>query len=71
MTADELKHYEVIQRRIDHLANRIASNPGRDLSYDKREMSALRWAIRVIDQGERVCQELSHVPVATLSSTRV
>ena len=38
---DRLK---VLERRADHLAKRIAESP-LDLTYDKAELIALRWAI--------------------------
>ena len=46
--------YEKIDRlrkRADHLAQRIleAKAAGRDLSYDRSELSALLWAIEIIE----------------------
>ena len=33
-----------LNRRANHLQERVDADPG--LSYDQRELSALRWAIR-------------------------
>ena len=33
-----------LERRADHLAKRIAAAIPKDLSYDKQELGALRWA---------------------------
>jgi len=46
--------YEKIDRlrkRADHLAQRIleAKAAGRDLSYDRSELSALLWAVGIIE----------------------
>ena len=40
-------HLATLQKRADHLANRIA-NDQRDLAWDKAELAALRWAIPVL-----------------------
>lgn len=40
---------KVLERRADHLAKRIAESP-LDLTYDKAELSALRWAIRELEE---------------------
>lgn len=44
----ESDHMRVLLRRADHLANRIANSPGRDLTFDKRELSALLWALDLV-----------------------
>jgi uncharacterized coiled-coil DUF342 family protein len=40
-----------LRKRADHLAARIlqAKAAGRDLSYDRSELSALLWAIEIIE----------------------
>ena len=35
-----------LTRRANHLRDRIAKMPERDLSWDKSELSALDWVIR-------------------------
>ena len=40
---------QVLGKRVDHLAQRIA-NSHRDLSFDKAELSALRYAIDVMEE---------------------
>lgn len=37
-------HLKMLQRRMDHLARRVA-NSARDLDWDRKEMAALKWAI--------------------------
>jgi hypothetical protein len=41
----------MMRRRAAHLEQRIAENPHRNLSYDKAEASALRWAIGELEQN--------------------
>lgn len=41
----------VLERRAAHLAARIARDP-RDLSYDKRELAALNWAVGALRRSE-------------------
>ncbi len=36
------EHREIIQRRIDHLTDRIHNYKGKSSSYDRHELSALR-----------------------------
>ena len=36
--------FKALERRADHLAKRIAASDI-DLSYDKQELAALRWAL--------------------------
>lgn len=43
--ARERDHIRTLLRRADHLAKRIANSQGRDLSFDKRELAALLWAL--------------------------
>jgi hypothetical protein len=39
------RHLSALMRRAKFLAERISANEGRDLSYDKAELSALNDAI--------------------------
>lgn len=45
------KAIEVLERRLQHLTERIkkAKVKGKDLSFDKREVSALKKAIRIME----------------------
>lgn len=38
---------QTLTRRMNHLRARIANNSNRDLSYDKAELAALEWALRI------------------------
>ena len=40
---------KTLTRRADHLAKRIAESP-LDLTYDKAELAALRWAIQELEE---------------------
>jgi hypothetical protein len=41
-----------LRRRRDHLATRVANyEPGGNPSRDKHELSALNWAIRIIENA--------------------
>lgn len=48
LTRKEQRHLDVLARRADHLAARIAGTERRDLSYDREELAALRWAIALL-----------------------
>ncbi|WP_422097521.1 hypothetical protein [Variovorax sp.] len=39
----------MLRRRAEHLQRRIDANPGKRLSYDVAELSALQWAIGELD----------------------
>lgn len=39
----------MLRRRAEHLRRRIDANPGKHLSYDVAELSALRWALALLD----------------------
>ena len=45
-----------LQKRADHLRGRVAAAEadGRDLTFDKAELSALLWAIPLLRSGEAV-----------------
>jgi len=44
-------YLQALERRSDFLAERVANNHnGKDLSYDKRELAALNWAIDFIQK---------------------
>lgn len=47
MTKTELRHVETLVKRLEHLHDRVR-NSTRDLSYDKREIGALRWCLSVL-----------------------
>lgn len=49
-TARNARRLEVLKRRVRHLDDRIELNEGQDLSYDKAEASALRWAIDILER---------------------
>lgn len=49
MTAKEHKRLDYLKRRMTWLESRIAKNSNVDLSYDKEEVSALKWAISFIE----------------------
>ena len=53
LTQKSLDRLAVLSKRADFLAKRIAEAEGRkDLSYDKAECCALRWAIAEITGKE-------------------
>ena len=47
---DERRKIEVLEKRRDHLAERIASNPYKNLSYDKAELGALNWVLNELKE---------------------
>ena len=47
MTKSERRHVETLIKRLEHLQDRV-HNSTRDLSYDKREIGALRWCLSVL-----------------------
>jgi hypothetical protein len=44
----DIDRLNVLKRRVKILEERINTDP-RDLSYDKAEASALRWAIEIVE----------------------
>ena len=44
-----------LRKRADYLAQRIlqAKADGRDLSYDRSELSALLWAVGILERSNR------------------
>lgn len=63
MTKKQRKILEQLQRRRDHLANRIRDYRGSNDSYDRAECSALGYAIRIIEAAhqEGVLEDLEQV----------
>ncbi len=47
LNQQERRHVGCLERRAHHLALRIQVSP-RELSYDKAELAALRWAIKTL-----------------------
>lgn len=58
------RHIRALQRRELWLRERVAGSAGADLSYDRAEASALRWALRIISSAERdgIIAELEEMP---------
>ena len=53
MNIKERKRVEALERRRDFLAGRISTyRPGGNPSFDKAELSALNWALRIIRNCE-------------------
>lgn len=42
----------LLERRVAHLEQRIADYRGHSDSYDRSEVAALRWALKVIDRHQ-------------------
>lgn len=55
------KRIAVLRKRMDFLNVRIAGSPDIDLSYDRAEAGALKWAIDLIEAiGSLPLQESTH-----------
>lgn len=52
MTGRQKDNVQVLERRRDHLAARIANYQGRNPSWDKAELRAISWAIRVVQRAD-------------------
>jgi len=48
-----VKYIAALVRRADYLAGRISGSRTIDLSYDKAELAALRWAVDQLKDGSR------------------
>ena len=62
MTRHDRERIAALEKRQDYLGKRIAEGDalGRDLSYDKQEYGALRWAIPIlIREAEERARSLS------------
>lgn len=54
MSVAKSKRREPIERRIKWLESRISSYPDdKDLSFDKRELSALRWVLEELESSSK------------------
>ncbi len=49
MNSKERERIATLRKRMAHLEDRIARDPQKDLSYDKQELSALKWATDFIE----------------------
>ena len=52
MTGRQKRNVEMLERRRDHLAARVANYQGRSPSWDKAELVAISWAVRVIQRAD-------------------
>lgn len=52
MTRKEAQFVERLERRRDHLADRIKNRESGSPSHDRAELSATNWALRVIQHAE-------------------
>lgn len=52
-TPKEQEYIQRLERRADHLARRVAESRanGKKFSYDEAELSALNWAIKILDRA--------------------
>lgn len=48
MSGKEREYLKRLQRRADHLAMRLESNPDKFVHWDQAELNALQWAIEFI-----------------------
>lgn len=48
LNQQERRHVDFLRRRADFISRRIRSSP-KELSYDRAELGALKWAIRRLD----------------------
>ena len=53
------KCIKILNKRADHLAGRIA-NSEKDLSYDKSELSALKFAIEKLEDHMKMMSAIRH-----------
>lgn len=55
------KHIETLERRLDHLHERVNTYYGSSPSYDQSEAAALRWILRYVKEQEDVRTEDVHM----------
>ena len=53
LTNRERRYVGALQRRIQHLASRVDAAMTVDLTYDKHELAALRWALGVVANARK------------------
>jgi len=56
------RRIEALQKRADHLAARIASSEKLELTFDKQELGALKWAIRELSAHRAEQVALNELP---------
>ena len=49
MTKDDNERLKTLEKRLNFLQARIYEGGDKDLSYDKGEASALRWALGIVE----------------------
>ena len=49
LSSKEKKHIETIKRRVDYLGSQIANSQYGNMDYSRREISALNWAVKTIE----------------------
>jgi len=53
LTRLDRRKVKILEKRAAFLKKRIDSSPNKDLSFDKAELGALRWAIaQIVGDGE-------------------
>lgn len=62
MSRSRVKRVDTLKARADHLERRIAeaANEGKSLSYDRAELSALQWAMPILEghiESNRILHE--------------
>lgn len=60
MSRSRRARVDTLIKRADYLENRIheASLNGKNLTYDKQEARAIRWAVPILDAHCTACQVL-------------
>ena len=53
LTNKERRYVSALQRRSQHLSSRIEAAMTVDLTYDKHELAALKWALGVIADASK------------------
>lgn len=64
MTTTHADRIATLRKRRDHLAERVHGRPRGELSWDRAELAALNWAIRILEAAaaEGVLDELDGMP---------
>ena len=68
MNRKEEKFIKQLQKRMNHLLERINAHPEKNLSFDAHEAAAIKWALKKIDSLQEDL-ELCEIALESIADT--
>lgn len=69
MNRKEEKFINQLQKRMNHLLERINAHPTKNLSFDAHEAAAIKWALKKIDSLQEDL-ELCEIALESIADTK-